>query len=205
LLITIEGIDGSGKSSLIKALKQDLIDLDCIFTREPGTTWIGQAVRQAIADEIDPVAEALLFVADHAMHLKTVVRPALADGRIVISDRFRDSRFAYQQVTLTGVIDSPQKWLQALHEGWSITPDLTFLLVLPVARALERIGTDGLREHFEREEVLESVQREYLAQAEREPWRFILIDAEEKMEAISSFVAEEIRRVCGSQGQHRQL
>ena len=161
-------------------------------------------VRQAIADEIDPIAEALLFVADHAMHLKTVIRPALADGRIVISDRYTDSRFAYQQVTLSGPVDDPAEWIAALHGGWSITPDLTFLLIIPVHRALERIGREGVREHFEKEEVLTTVQRNYLERAQAKPWRFVLIDAEEGVEVIASFVAGEIRRVYGSQGRHPQ-
>ncbi|MDO8840931.1 dTMP kinase [Methanocalculus sp.] len=200
MLITLEGIDGAGKSTLLHALEEEIADLDAVFTREPGSTWIGKAVRQAIADEIDPIAEALLFVADHAMHLKTVIRPALEKDRIVISDRYTDSRFAYQQATLAGIIDDPRGWLAALHDGWSITPDLTFLLVIPVHRALERIGREGVREHFEREEVLTLVQKEYLVRAEAEPWRFVIIDAEEEKEVIASFVAGEIRRVCGSQG-----
>lgn len=179
-------------------------DLNCVFTREPGATWIGKAVRQAIAEESDPISEALLFVADHAMHLKTIVRPALDDGRIVISDRFTDSRFAYQQVTLSGVIDDPKTWLAALHDGWSLTPDRTFLLIIPPSRALERINRDGMLEHFEREDVLAAVQQVYLNRARAEPERFVLIDAEEEIEAIASFVAEEIRRVCGSQEVRRQ-
>ncbi|WP_368659882.1 dTMP kinase [Methanocalculus taiwanensis] len=197
-------MDGSGKSTLIKRLENRLSDLNCVFTREPGATWIGKAVRQAIAEETDPISEALLFVADHAMHLKTIVWPALDDGRIVISDRFTDSRFAYQQVTLSGVIDDPGRWLAALHEGWSLTPDLTFLLIIPPARAIERIDREGVLEHFEREEVLAAVQQVYLSRARVEPERFVLIDAEEEMEEIASFVAEEIRRVCGSQEAHRQ-
>jgi dTMP kinase len=94
LLITIEGIDGTGKSTLIAALKEKLADLDPIFTREPGATWVGEAVRRAIKEQTDPVTEATLFVADHAAHLATLVRPALAQGKLVISDRYTDSRYA---------------------------------------------------------------------------------------------------------------
>ncbi|MCP1663141.1 dTMP kinase [Methanocalculus sp. AMF5] len=187
---------------MIESLKTRLADIDCVFTREPGATWIGEAVRRVIAEETDPIAEALLFVADHAVHLKTVVLPALSEEKIVISDRFTDSRFAYQQVTLAGILDDPGEWLAALHRGWSITPDLTFLLVLPVDRALERLGSAEALEHFEREEVLAAVQKEYLARAESDPARFLLIDAEEKMEVIASFVADEIRRVCGLREPH---
>ncbi|MDD1693954.1 MAG: dTMP kinase, partial [Methanoregula sp.] len=72
MLVTLEGIDGSGKSSLHAALKDLLVDLDPVFTREPGATWVGDSVRRAIAEQIDPVTEATLFVADHAAHLAKV-------------------------------------------------------------------------------------------------------------------------------------
>ena len=100
MLITLEGIDGSGKSTLHESLREPLADLDPLFTREPGATWVGDQVRRAIREQIDPVTEATLFVADHAAHLAKVVRPALAEGRLVISDRYSDSRYAYQSVTL---------------------------------------------------------------------------------------------------------
>ncbi len=104
MLVTLEGIDGSGKSTLHESLRELLTDLDPVFTREPGATWVGDSVRRAIAEQIDPVTEATLFVADHAAHLAKVVRPALAEGRLVISDRYSDSRFAYQSVTLQGIV-----------------------------------------------------------------------------------------------------
>ena len=109
LLITLEGIDGSGKSTLHLALKGLLADLDPVFTREPGATWVGESVRRAIAEQTDPVTEATLFVADHAAHLAKIIRPALADGKLVISDRYSDSRYAYQAVTLKGIIQNPEE------------------------------------------------------------------------------------------------
>ncbi|MDD4484438.1 MAG: dTMP kinase, partial [Methanoregula sp.] len=103
MLVTLEGIDGTGKSTLLTGLKPLLADLDPVYTREPGATWVGESVRRAIAEQIDPVCEATLFVADHAAHLARIVRPALAENKLVISDRYSDSRFAYQSVTLAGV------------------------------------------------------------------------------------------------------
>jgi dTMP kinase len=194
LLVTLEGIDGSGKSSLHAALKGLLADLDPVFTREPGATWVGDAVRRAIAEQIDPVTEATLFVADHAAHLATVVRPALAQGKLVISDRYSDSRYAYQSVTLQGIIPEPEQWLRAMHDGWSIVPDRTFLCVLPVDEALTRLKPDGKREHFEKREVLEKVQNNYLAYARVEPARFVIVDAMLEKEAIAEFVAGAIRQ-----------
>lgn len=195
MLITIEGIDGTGKSTLIKNLKDLLSDLDTVFTREPGSTWIGEAVRRGIAENINPVSEALLFTADHAAHIESVVRPGLKTGKIVISDRFADSRYAYQASTLKGVLPDPMKWIKSIHEGWTITPDLTFLLVIPVEEAIERLKKDRKHhEHFECMSTLEEVKNNYLTLAEEEPERFVLVDASMDPADISKFVAGEIRK-----------
>jgi dTMP kinase len=196
LLITIEGVDGSGKSTLVSGLRESLADLDPVFTREPGSTWVGDAVRRAIAERADPVTEALLFVADHAAHLASVVRPALDEGRLVISDRYTDSRYAYQAVMLEGRLPDPLGWLRAVHEGWTIVPDRTFLLLIPVEEAMSRLPPEKLREHFEDGPFLEKVHRNYLALAEAEPSRFVLVDALLPAEEIQKFVGEEIRRLA---------
>jgi dTMP kinase len=195
VLVTLEGIDGTGKSTLLAALKEKLADLDPVFTREPGATWVGESVRRAIAEQIDPITEATLFVADHAAHLATVVRPALAAGKLVISDRYSDSRFAYQSITLDGVIPEPEKWLRAMHNGWSIVPDKTILLVIPVDDALARLSTKSGREHFERREILEKVQNRYLEFTRAEPDRFIIVDAMLEKDEVARFVADAIRQV----------
>ena len=192
-LITLEGIDGTGKSTLVRRLEDRLADLDPVFTREPTTAWTGQAVRRGIAEEIDPIAEALLFAADHAAHVATVVRPALAEGRLVISDRYSDSRYAYQSVVLEKRLPDPLAWLRALHDGWTVPPDQTFLLVLAVDEAVRRIGAHEQREHFEEAGTLEKVQAAYLALAEEEPSRFVLVDAEKEREEIAAFVEGAIR------------
>ncbi len=203
--MTLEGIDGTGKSTLLVALKGKLADLNPVFTREPGSTWVGEAVRRAVAEQIDPVTEATLFVADHAAHLATVVRPALDNKKLVISDRYSDSRFAYQSVTLDGVIPDPDGWLRAMHNGWSIVPDKTILLVIPVDEALARLAGKTGREHFERREVLEKVQDRYLAFARMEPSRFVVVDALLEKEEIACFVAEAIRFVLQSSQSRRRL
>ena len=192
-LITLEGIDGTGKSTLVRLLEDRLADLDPVFTREPTTAWTGQAVRRGIAEEIDPIAEALLFTADHAAHVATVVRPALAEGRLVVSDRYSDSRYAYQSVVLEKRLPAPLAWLRALHDGWTVPPDQTFLLVLAVDEAVRRIGAHEQREHFEEAGTLEKVQAAYLALAEEEPSRFVLVDAEKEREEIAAFVEGAIR------------
>ncbi|HJJ99002.1 MAG TPA: dTMP kinase [Methanocorpusculum sp.] len=196
MLITIEGIDGAGKSTLCEGLKTRLADLHPLFTREPGCPYFGDlrdAVRRAIAAEGDPMVEATLFVADHAVHLAAVVRPALATGQIVISDRYSDSRFAYQEVSLAGIHPDPRGWLEAVHSGWSIRPDMTILLVLPVTAAMSRIAGRGEQEHFERQEFLENVQKNYLTRAAEDPTRFVLVDAKCDAKTILDFVETSIR------------
>jgi dTMP kinase len=193
VLITIEGIDGSGKSSLVVRLRRLLDDLDPILTREPGSTWVGESVRRAIAERMDPITEALLFCADHAAHTDTLIRPALDAGRLVISDRYSDSRFAYQPVVLDGLLPDPLLWLRQIHAGWSIRPDLTFLLILPVRDAIERFDPAKKREYFENAGILARVQESYLSLAESDPARFIIVDALLPEEEIARFVADEIR------------
>jgi dTMP kinase len=195
LLITLEGIDGSGKSTLHSALQESLADLEPVFTREPGATWVGESVRRAIAEQIDPVTEATLFVADHAAHLAKIIRPALKENKLVISDRYSDSRYAYQAVTLKGVIPEPEEWLRAMHNGWSILPDKTFLCVLPVDEALARLKPQNRREHFENRDILENVQHNYLRFAADDPSRFVIVDAMKEKEEIATFVADSIRQI----------
>lgn len=194
MLITIEGIDGSGKSTLMETLKRRCTDLDPVFTREPGATWVGGQVRRAVAEGTDPITEALLFIADHAAHLSSVVTPALEEGRLVISDRFTDSRYAYQSVTLAGLLPDPLAWLRSCHAGWSVRPDLTFLLTLPPEEAVARLDPSSTREHFESAEVLSRVQECYMALVRDDPGRFLVVDALLAPDAVSSFVEAEIRR-----------
>ncbi|MDN7013555.1 dTMP kinase [Methanoculleus sp. FWC-SCC3] len=193
MLITIEGIDGSGKSTLLARLRELLADLDPLFTREPGATWVGESVRRAVAERMDPITEALLFCADHAAHIDTVIRPALDTGQLVISDRYADSRFAYQPVVLDDVLSDPLSWLRRIHEGWSIRPDRTFLLVLPIEDAVSRLDPEKKREYFESAAILERVQENYLNLAAADPSRFVVVDALLPKEDVARFIADEIR------------
>lgn len=193
VLITIEGIDGSGKSTLLARLRELLADLGPLFTREPGATWVGASVRRAVAERMDPITEALLFCADHAAHIDTVIRPALDEGKLIVSDRYADSRFAYQPVVLDGVLPDPLQWLRRIHEGWSIRPDRTFLLVLPVEDAVSRLDPEKKREYFENAGILKRVQENYLDLAAADPARFVVVDALLEKEEVARFIADEIR------------
>jgi dTMP kinase len=115
-------------------------------------------------------------------------------GKLVISDRYSDSRFAYQKVSLARVHPDPEAWLTAVHDGWSVRPDLTILLLVPVETAVSRISGRGETEHFEREEFLAAVQQNYLVRAAQDPDRFLLIDAVQTPETILAFAEKSIRQ-----------
>lgn len=204
MLISIEGIDGSGKTTLLNKLGKSLADLNPVLTREPGSTWIGEQVRRAIQEHMDPITEALLFAADHAAHLAMIVKPALQQGKLVITDRYIDSRYAYQSVTLDGVITQPLQWLRQIHERWTIRPDRTFLLIIPIPIAIERVTSHKSKEHFEHADILDRVQAQYLDLAAADPKRFVLIDSLKEKEEIHQFVSLEIRTLVeSSQKRHR--
>ena len=155
------------------------------------------------AEELE---ELFLFMADHARHLKETVIPALEVGMVVISDRYSDSRVAYQGAALRGIIPRPLEWVRELHRPWSVVPDRTILFSINPSLAIFRCrsrgegsskeGTNG-PEKFEREEFLGEVAANFEALARGEPERFVVIDAargkaevlEETMEALAEILA----------------
>ncbi|MCZ7383464.1 MAG: dTMP kinase [Candidatus Methanoperedens sp.] len=185
-LITLEGIDGTGKSSIVKRLKTTLPD--AVFTREPTKSWIGKAVKKSIESEADPLAELFLFMADHAEHIAKVIRPALEDGKIVISDRYSDSRYAYQGATLSHIFDDTMGWVESIHKGWTIVPDLTILFTIDPAIAVTRCGIRGNHTKFEKIGFLKTVQENFLKLARKEPQRFVVIDAGRELEIVAQEV-----------------
>ena len=144
-LITFEGIDGCGKSSQLQLLSEHLSErkIPFVATREPGGTLLGKTVRSAILDSepgsVEPLAELLLYAADRAQHVRRVVLPALASGRLVLSDRFFDATTAFQgygrQFDLALI-----QHLNDLAAG-GLKPDLTLLFDLEVKTALEPVWT----------------------------------------------------------------
>lgn len=201
MLISIEGIDGSGKTTLYNNLKIALSDLNPIFTREPGSPYMGAAVRRAIAESTDPFVEATLFVADHAVHVATLIRPALEAGKLVITDRYIDSRFAYQRVSLERVHPNPQQWLEETHRGWTIIPDITFFLSLPnIETAMGRMEHRGNSEHFEKYEILKKVYSNYMdIVADDKTDRFVFLDATDSPENLANKAAKIIRAAVSEQ------
>jgi len=190
-LITLEGIDGTGKSSIAKMLKNRFPN--AVFTREPTQTWIGKAVKRSIESDGDTLAELFLFVADHAEHIAKVILPALAAGKIVISDRYSDSRYAYQGITLSDKFDDALEWVQGLHRGWTVVPDMTILFTIDPAVAVSRCGVRGEKTKFEKLEFLKKVQDNFLRLAREEPRRFVIIDAGAGLENVGLEVEAKVR------------
>jgi len=197
MFITIEGIGGSGKSTLITSLLDRLTDFSPLFTKEPTTSPIGSILRSPSMQE-DPIACACLFLADRAHHIRTEISPALQNGRMIICDRYMDSQIAYQSVMLDGVFLDPGVWIKRSHIPWVIIPDLTILLDLPVEDALDRIGFRPALEVYESETHLRKIRQNYLSLYENRGARdWLKIDARNSPDLVADLVEDAIRKKCG--------
>ncbi|MCU4924539.1 dTMP kinase [Halobacteria archaeon AArc-dxtr1] len=198
MLVTLEGLDGSGKTTVWEGLQEAYPD--ATFTREPTHSWYGDAVYRSIEDDdADSLAELFLYTADHADHLSRVVEPALNRGDLVISDRYADSRYAYQGATLETVerldVPDPLEYVRDVHRPFSIEPDLTIYLDVDAETAASRAGATN---KFERADYLASVRANYERLIDQEPDRFVRIDAtraptdvRERVESVLADVVQE--------------
>ena len=207
MFITLEGIEGSGKSTQIPRIVAHLEQRGhtCLVTKEPGGTTIGEHIRSILLDPgnsgLDAMAELFLYEADRAQHVSRVIAPALDAGKTVICDRFSDSTVVYQGAA-RGIEAGLIKRLNDIVQG-SRRPDVTFLLDLApetgLSRAWQQIES-GLRQsretRFEREKIRfhEKVRQGYLALAEDEPDRFRVIDAGATPAEVCSAITEELER-----------
>ena len=200
LFVTLEGGEGAGKSTLARALDRALSGEghSVILTREPGGTAGAEQIRDLLvsgdADRWSPMTEALLFYAARVDHVEKVVRPAIAEGGIVISDRFADSTTAYQGAA-GGVAADRLTQLHALALG-DFQPDLTLLIDLPPETGLARTrGRDGREARFESKARAfhERLRAAFRALADAEPERFLVIDGELPPDAIAEQALAAIR------------
>jgi len=197
--ITFEGIDGSGKSTQLRLLSGFLRmnSCDVVLTREPGGTPLGLRLRSVLLDaqeEVDPLTELLVFAADRAQHVRRLLRPTLASGRVVLSDRYADATVAYQGA---GRGFSPQlisEIVQLATEG--LVPDLTLLFDIGVAestgRTTRRSTARNIRDRLDTEdpEFHARVRQAYLSIAAAEPGRVKVIDTSGAVEETHERVKE---------------
>jgi dTMP kinase len=208
MFITLEGIEGSGKTTQVAHIVRYLksVGLDCRITREPGGTQMGQKIRALLLDPrnqgLDPLAELLLYMADRAQHIKEIIEPELNAGKTVICDRYFDATIAYQGYARQ--LDTTL--LHTLHGLLfaGLTPNLTLLLDLPpelgLCRAWEQIHR-GQREdtetRFEKETLKfhERVRAGYLALAHQEPERFRVIDAGQDEKQVTQRIIDTLSSI----------
>ena len=198
LFITFEGGDGSGKSTQASLLGEWLAaeGRTVVRTREPGGTEVGLEIRELVLHHrghIDPRAEALLYAADRAHHIATLVRPALERGEVVIQDRYFDSSIAYQGAGR--VLDSTEVRDVSLWATDSLIPDVTVLLDLDEDVARERLNAADKpfdRLENEKAEFHARVRQGFLALAEAEPERFLVLDATLPVDELSQRIRDRV-------------
>ncbi len=202
VFITIEGPDGSGKSSLLPRLAAVLAVAGCevVTTREPGSTPFGEQVRRLVLDTDPPIdrggrADALLFAASRAQHVDEVIQPALGRGAIVLCDRYADSSLAYQGAG-SGVEMAQLREVQRFATG-GLAPDLTILLDLPVEIGLGRKADEITRfEAYQDTAYHERVRAAFLGFATAEPERYAVVDAAAAPDAVLRGAVAAVRRVA---------
>ncbi len=194
IFVAFEGGDGAGKSTQSRLLGAALESLgrEVVLTREPGGTELGQAIRQVLlhGDHVAPRAEALLFAADRAHHVATLVRPALDRGAVVLTDRYMDSSIAYQGVARALSHEDVRGLSVWGTEG--LQPDLTVLLDVTPQQGRARRG--DVHDRLEREDDAfhEAVRRGYLHLAAQDPGRYLVLDAAADPTTLHTAVCREL-------------
>jgi len=203
LFISFEGIDGVGKSTQLDLLVQFLAEQGQTVCRtlEPGGTDLGREIRELLLHrkgEVAPRAEALLFAADRAHHVATVIRPALARGEVVVTDRYLDSSVAYQGSGRELGFDQVRDLSLFAVDG--LLPQLTVLLDLDANKAAARRSNTGAEpDRLERAKIefFEAARQAYLKMAADEPARFLVLDAEQSAESMQQQIRERVQGLLG--------
>jgi dTMP kinase len=197
--ITVEGIDGAGKTTIVRRIGPELRKrgYHVVLTTEPTRTWLGDAVKRSFDDDVGPLAETFLFLADRARHTEQI-RSWLAQGAIVLCDRYADSTFAYQGARLRGIVKDPIRWLTAVSAPAVLEPDLTILLEIPPRLGLRRIAGRKRKVRFEKEPFLALVAENYRRLARSR--RFARIDGSRTAMVVARDAMAVIERRLGVRG-----
>jgi dTMP kinase len=189
--VTFEGIDGSGKSTIIKKVFEQLKskDYDIVLTFEPTDSWIGKIVQKCIKTKSDPFVTAFTFIADRVDHCKEIQK-WLDAGKIVLCDRYAESTYAYQGSQMQDLVNDPIKWLQDLSKNRIIIPDRTFLFVIEPKDSVARIQNRDNLIPFEKVDFLEKVHQNYLDLCRGK--RFFKLDATKTIRDLTNICVDDI-------------
>ena len=209
VLITLEGIDGSGKTTVANSLTRNLPRAHpkkrFLFTSEPTNGEAGKILRSHLVARNSMISEKIsqakrmeelcLFMADHADHLARIVIPGLDEGAIIISDRYADSTAAYQGVTLRGIVPKPLNWIREVYASWNVVPRLTLFFSIKPENAILRLRSRENMEKFERLDFLNEVDQNFRKIIAMEPNRFVIVDSEMETDLVAEKALEAILEV----------
>ena len=199
LFITLEGIEGAGKSTVVDFIEDFLTKEghDVIKTREPGGTVIGEQIREILLKNENYTltydTELLLVFSARAQHIQEVILPALSLGKIILCDRFTDASYAYQgggRGIDASRINLLEKWVQG-----DLRPNLTLLFDLDVSIGMQRTKKRSDADRFEREEIIffEKIRNTYLERAKKEPQRFRIINSASSLENVKEQIVSILK------------
>ncbi len=206
MLITFEGIEGSGKTTQIELLYNHLKQkgYDVIKTREPGGTAFGEALRKIFLHEslnVLPLSELLIFMAMRAQHVEELILPALKNGKVVLCDRFVDASYAYQGYGRgidLGIIETLNRLVTK-----GVRPNLTILLDCTAKKGLKRKAAfNNVMDRFEKEDIAfhRTIKDAYLKLSREEPKRFLVIDGGESIEDIEALIRKNVENLLKNYG-----
>lgn len=201
--ITVDGIDGAGKSSNLAAMRAwfEARQLPVLFTREPGGTDIGEAIRLLLlnpATRANVRTETLLLFAARQQHVDEIIRPALTRGVHVVCDRFTDATFAYQGGGRGLALDDIAVLAQWVQQG--LEPNLTLLLDVPLKVSLERLARNGSKDRFEQEDAdfFERTRQVYLQRAQARPQQYAVIDSSQPKADVADQIQATLNGLFGT-------
>lgn len=192
--VTFEGIDGSGKTTIIELIKKHLENdgFTVVMTKEPTDNWIGRCVQTCIKEKTDPVVTAFTFISDRIVHGKQI---SLWKDKydFILCDRYAESTYAYQGAQLEEIIDDPISWLKALSKNRFPLPDLTLLFDINPRIAMKRIQDRDDLIPFEKVSFLEKVRRNYLTLADNDTT--VILDASNHINDLTASCIDHILNI----------